>query len=236
MARDFQRDGEVLIRVKFGAHVPPQATLAGGPSNLSDLGLADKNTVKIRPLFYHKEIPVDDFGQHVPPEALAIAAAVDISMVLVHYDPDIVDICQAESLGGMSQLLQPSVSGHQSVAGVGYGANSDIAGLAGTLAPAGTPLGGGVPLLASGNHYVSLNLFSPVLQFPLHIPSTYLTGQPVEIPMGVAYNPLVLRFRAIPYKFPLALSGNQFVASGQLTGSLEVSSSGAVLWDHVTDS
>src|SRR6266487_845419 len=94
MTRSFTVNGECLVRVKGGQH------LSGIMDSYTELGLADKNAVKIIPKFYHHDIKVDDFGPYVPAEVLSYLAEVQIKMNLIHYDKDILDVCYGEALGG----------------------------------------------------------------------------------------------------------------------------------------
>jgi hypothetical protein len=214
--RDFQINGECLVRVKFGAQIPGSITniipISGANnsgSNLSELGLAE-GPVKITFKSSHKDINADDFGPDVPPEVMANLAEASIEMTLVHYDNLILDYCISESMGG-------TVPGESS-GGFLY---------AGVLPGAGQLMGNGVPLLASGNHYISLNLDSPQLGFPYRFPSAYLEN-PTTIPLGTEYSETLLNWRAIPYATPILSGGGD-------NGTQEISSSGSVLWDHNPD-
>jgi len=195
MARDIIVNGEALIRVRFGAQLPASiSNILSSNTNLSELGLA-QNEVRITPNFHHLDIYADDFGPEIPAEIHWMLADANISMTLVHYDNTILDYC-----------LQ------QSIAGGGNPTNE------GTLAPAGTPMGGFVPFLASGYFFVSLNIISPVLGQAWRFPSAYLSENPIVLPLGTKRSLVELNWRAVPF-------------GTHSTG--EISSSGVVLWDHI---
>jgi hypothetical protein len=202
MPRDFVINGECLVKVKGGQHMSGRAI-----GDLSELGLS-VDAVRITPRFIHADVKCDDFGPDIPAEVRWQLAEVGIRMVLLHYDEDVLDICLRESMGG-----------------------GNVLGAAGTMSPAGRPLGRGLPLLASGNNYISLNLTAPILDKPWNFPASYLTGPPVEIPLGVGVTAAVCNWRAIPYK-PLVGSGRTFVLSGH---TQEIASSGVPLWFRALD-
>lgn len=87
---------------------------------------------------------------------------------------------------------------------------------AGGLAPGGMPLGRGVPLLSSGNHFVSVNLSSPYLGLPLRFRACFLAEEPFTLPLGTEASLLSLQFRCIPYAPVVSISqtGGSFQVSG----------------------
>lgn len=204
MTRDFCINGETLVKVKFGAHV--------SGVKLRELGLAAEE-VRVIPKFYHSDIRVDDFGPNVPPEVLWMLAEVRISMTLINYDPNVLDVCISESMGGVSPLRD-----------------------AGTLAPAGTLMGGGGLIFGSGYHFISLNLLSPQLGNPWRFRASYLADLPVQIPLGTKTTLADCQWRAIPYQ-PLITKGTALTTSGAVTVTTinEIISSGAILWDRFPD-
>jgi hypothetical protein len=186
VARDFQINGETLVRVRGNPSTPF--------ASATDLGLAQKE-VRIVPRFVHHDVHIDDFGPDVPVDVHWMLAEVSIRMTLAHYDANILKAVWAESMGG---------------------------GTEGTMVGAGTPMGAGVAVGAAGNHYVSLNLLSPVLGLPWRFRACYLANTPFEQPLGTERTLAVLTWRAIPYvPYPSSV--------GELT------STGAVLWDRVLD-
>ena len=197
MARDVIINGETMVRVRFGGHVSPSVSnIVGSSTNLSELGMADA-AVRIMPRFSHQDVNIDDFGPDVPAEVLFNLAEVNIQFTLVHYDIAVLARCLQESM-----------------AGGGFATGNE-----GTMAPAGQPMGAGLAPLSSGNHFVSLNLLSPVLAYPWRFRSAYLADRPVEIPIGSKRTLAICNWRAIPYQ-PLAS---------------EILSSGAPLFDHTLD-
>src|SRR5688500_12011652 len=131
MARDFHVNGEVMVYVKGRAD--------SAIGSLTQLGLP-ADPVRVSPEFRHREINLDAWGGEVPVDVQCMLAAVNVSMNLIHFDRDVIDVCLMESLGGM-----PAV---------------------GTMRRAGARLGNGLPRFAgggvNGNHLVGLNLASPV--------------------------------------------------------------------------
>ena len=229
MPRDFQINGETLVRVRFGGHLaggvggglidgalfPGTEPLPGGSGQLYELGLAEEN-VNIVPQYIHRGVPADDFGPEVPAEVIAMLAWVSIQMTLIHYDVNVLEECLAEALGGNAAIIPPP--GKTGIAMMG----------------AGQALGHGLPIGSSGCHYVSLNLLSPQLQYPWRFYSCYLAGQPVTYPLGTEKSAVVCNFRAIPYTYPGQGFATALNTSGQGIDK-EVASSGRVLWDRVLD-
>lgn len=202
MARDFQINGEALILVKFGEHIPTQtpfATGGDGTSNLSELGLAS-DSIRISPNLKHKGVFTDDFGPDLPVEIMALMLDVSVDMTLIHYDDDILDACLAESTGADGNIFA-----------------------AGVPALAGTLLGNNRTLLASGCHFMSLNIRSPILNKPYRFRSAFLTSPPLEFPIGTTKTAVKLSWKAIPYTTPtVSYSG-------------EVRGASAVIWDRTLD-
>ncbi|MDE2098087.1 MAG: hypothetical protein KGL39_12610 [Patescibacteria group bacterium] len=198
IGRDWVINGETLVKVS-GNDVNFKTPL--GKSNV-ELGLAE-GPIRIRPRIVHRPIYADDYGPEVPAEVLYMLTDVTIDMTLIHYDYDILKRCIDESMGGTS--------------------------VDGAMVGAGTPLGGGQPSTATGraanNHYISLDLYSPVLSYPWRFQSAYLTGPAVEIPLGTHCSVTRVVWRAIPYNFP----GNSIGTNG------EVVSAGTSTWDHTLD-
>ncbi len=210
MPRDFVINGESLVSVRGGAHMG-----SGAIGVYSELGLTT-DQIRIIPRYYQRAIYVDDFGPDCPVELLAGIASVDFRLNLIHYDPNVLDIMMRESMVG----------------GAGPGTT------AGIFAPWGTPMGGGMPLLASGNHYFGVNIASPILNFPWRFFNCYLPEQPVEIPLGTEKSITSCNIRAIPYQSPLgpsesvSLSSGGILVNGVVQGPREIKSAGVKLWDH----
>lgn len=175
MPRSYNVYGETLIRVKGG----PQSSLITS----TDLGLTNEPIV-ITPRFYHKDIPVDDFGPEVPAEILRMPVDISIQMTLVHYDATVLALCTRETLGN----------------------SPDILNLDGVLGSAGEPMGKALALFARGNRYISVNLISGLFlaqgKRPIRFRCCYLDGKPLEIPLGTTRTLVKLNWRCIPYVQP----------------------------------
>jgi hypothetical protein len=143
---------------------------------LSQLGLTD-GPIRVRLESRYLEIQVDAWGSEIPAEVQYKLSAVDISMNLVHLDRDVLDVCLMESMGGAPVI--------------------------GQTARAGARLGNGLGRFAAGgalgNHYIGLNITSPVASKPWRFFFTYLVGPPMEFPLGTERSIVTLNWRAIPY-------------------------------------
>ena len=166
--------------------------------NVEELGTAQEQ-VQIIPRFIHQDINVDDFGPDIPPEVMAMLMEVSIRMTLVNFDRAILETCMAESVGG---------------------------GTFGTLPGAGILMGGYVDRFAEGNHYIGVNLTSPSLDQPWRFKHCFLTGQPVEWPVGADHSAVRLTWRCIPYTNPTNTAGDP----------TELVSAGVALFDRTLDS
>ena len=213
--RDFYINGESLVVVKGNGALGQSGAMAiAFPNNFLpdpsgnfaatwELGLSSEQVV-ISPRFVHKDIPVDGFGTTIPPEVLWEIVDCRISMTLIHFDRYVLDSCLAES------------------------ANGEV----GAVVNAGEPMGHGVSLMSSGNHYISLNIMSEVLDIPWHFPSAFLTEQPIRLPLGPGASAVLLNWRAIPYKSPV---GFALSSSGSVPSPIDLGSSGTIIWDHQSD-
>lgn len=165
MGRDFQINGETMVFVKGSS--------ASGIGTLQELGLAT-DPIQVSYDFRHRDMNVDAWsGPDMPPEVQCMLAGVNVSMNLIHWDDDILDVCLRESLGGASAI--------------------------GRLKRAGARMGNNSPRFAAANHYIGLNLSSPVLGKPLRFFFSYLTGPPKTIPLGTEKSVTSLNWRVIPY-------------------------------------
>jgi hypothetical protein len=209
MARDFQITGGVMVKVKVGAHVPLSGAFVGG--RYVELGLSS-DSIRITPVLRHRDVVPDDFGPDAPAEVMAQLAEVRIDMTLVHYDQEVLETCIAESTGG---AMPDGVGGF----------------LFGRLPPGGSLLGNYCQPLASGCHFVSLNLVPfDNDQQGWRFPTSYLADTPVMLPLGTKASMTDVSWRAVPYVVPAELTANTPNYSG------EIISSGASLWSHTLDS
>ena len=201
-----------MIYVKGNGTLALSGGIAGG--QFHELGLASEQ-VRITPNFRYRDVFTDNFGPDVPADVLWHLADVTIRLPLIHYDDRVLDAMISESMGGIRDEFVP---------GPGMGPTQR----AGICAAAGTPMGGLIPLYLSGNHYFGLQLDGgqAISGRPWRFPACYLTGPPVEYPLGTQVTVPVLTVRAIPYRInqsELTLSGGQMIPN-------EVFSSGAPLW------
>lgn len=191
MSRAVVINGECLVKVRFGAHIEhifdPLGEEIESEGVFYELGLSE-DQIRITPRFVHKDIRVDDFGDEVPAEVMAKLAEITITMKLIHYDPSILDVCIAESLGG-NAILGTEMTG------------------------AGALMGQNVIPGGEGNHFIGLSLMSPVLNKPNFFPTSYLAVRPVEIPLGTERTVVLCNWRAIPYGRP-GLDGSEIQSSG----------------------
>jgi hypothetical protein len=172
----------------------------------TELGLA-ADKISVTPRWKNEDIHVDDFGPFIPPEVLWMLADVNIRMRLIHYDQAALQICLAESMGG-------SVFGFFAPGRPAPAINQGP--IDGLMAGAGSLLGNNCAPLASGCHYISLNLLSPVLGVPWRFPTAYLDAQPVVIPLGTEASIVDLSWRAIPYQYHRQLTTLSATSGGSL--------------------
>ena len=182
-----------------------QGSPAGAIATLSQLGLA-VGGIRISPTFHHLDIHTDDWGGGVPAEVMWMLCDVHIDMTLIHYDRTLLETCVQESMGG---------------------AISD-----GTLIGAGKPMGGLQSAGLASNHYIRLNLASPVDGRPWRFLSAYLAHRPLEMPLGTKASEVRLNWRAIPYQ---ALNTAEGLPTSTYANGNELKSAGVVIWDHTLD-
>jgi len=181
--------------------------LSGIPT-LSQLGLADSPIV-LSERYHHMDIEVDAWGRRVAPEIQTFLVDVFITMRLVHFDPAILDACWRESLAG--------------------------APAEGATSRAGARMGNNQPRFAAGNHFIGLNLTSPV--GPQNIPKpwrflyAYMNDRPRIFPLGTERSLVDVSWRAIPATDDPYGGGVMQPLTTFGTGA-----QGAVIWDHTLDS
>jgi hypothetical protein len=190
MARDIFINGETLVLVKGRADSAIGA--------VSELGLA-VDSIRIRQNFVYLPVQANAWGGSIPFEEQIMLQNCVISMTLVHFDPDVLDVCLNESLGGAASPGQ--------VRRAGARMGNNLARFA----------GGG----QTGNHYISLNLSSPVAGKPYRFYTSHLEGPPIEMPLGTERSLVVLNWLAIPYTTDPYGGGS--------------GANNAVVYDHVLD-
>ncbi len=172
-----------------------KGSAGSGIAALSQLGLSS-DEIRITQNFRHEEINLDAWGGLVPNELQVMLFDVQVSINLIHFDPVILEVCETESLGGAPAI--------------------------GSVARAGVRLGNNLPRFANGNHFIGLNIASPVGQKPWRFYSAFMTGNPVTWPLGTGKSIVSTNWRAIAYQ-PDPWGGG--------TGA-----QGAVIYDHTPDS
>lgn len=144
--------------------------------SLTELGLTE-GPIRLSINFKQKDISVDAWGDEVPVDIQMKLAWVDISMNLAHFERSVLDVCILEGLGGAPVL--------------------------GTMAHAGARMGNGLPRFAAGgvngNHFIGLNIASPVGNKPWCFLYSHLATQPMEFPLGTERSVVQVRWRAVPY-------------------------------------
>lgn len=166
-------------------------------SSVTQLGLPAA-PIRVRPEFRHKDLKVDAWGE-APPEIQFMLAWVNITMDLIHVDMNVLDAVLQESMGGAAAI--------------------------GQLTRAGTRMGGGGARFSPTYHFVGLNIAAPVSARPWRFLHSYLTGPPIEHPVGTEASVITCNWRAIPY-----ISDPANIVGGIITGATNVP-----LWDHVLD-
>ncbi len=164
----------------------------GGIANLTQLGLSDA-PIRVTQEYRHKDINVDAWGE-VPVDKQFMLAQARIQMTLIHIDVPVLDACIQEAMG--------------------------VAAVPGQMARAGTRMGNNQVRFAATNHYIGLNLYSPIGNKPYRFYYAYLDGS-VEFPLGTEKSIWTLNWVAIPYTQDPWNGG--------------VGAQGAVLWDNILD-
>jgi len=187
----------VITFVNGETMVYVKGNVASAIPSLSELGLSESPIV-ITPTFKHKPIVLDAWGSEVPAEIQFKLSYVTVSMNLIHFDRTVLSAVIMESMGGA--LTE------------------------GTLTRAGTRLGNNAARFALNNHFIGLNLSSPVAGIPYRFLSAFLTD-PLQLPpMGTEKSITPLTFQCIAYQ------PDPYNSAGGGTGAY-----GAVIFDHTLD-
>lgn len=172
-------------------------------SALTQLGLAtDPITVTFDTRY--KDMIVDAWGQFIPTDVQYFLSSVTIKMNLIHYDQAVLDVCLRESMGGI--------------------------GVIGQTGRAGQRFGGNVGRFAAGNHYIGLNLLSPVQNKPFRFYYAYMIGPAEVLTLGTEKSIASVTWRAVPYTNDPWGGGSAQPTTSPSTGAL-----GAVIWDNTLD-
>ncbi|MDE2098089.1 MAG: hypothetical protein KGL39_12620 [Patescibacteria group bacterium] len=199
MARDYFVNGESLVYVK-------SANFGGGA--LTQLGLSE-GPIRIRPNFRHRAIKVDAWGPGSPAEIQTMLFDVNIQMTLVHFDRSVLDSCLTESLGGGTLLGGDNVW---------------------RLNRAGVRLGNAAASQTTNNHFIGLYITGPTSSpsKPWHFWFSYLTGPPMDFPLGTERSAVGLNWRAIPYP----TTGTAGDPAGAITSNVPGGATNQVVWTH----
>jgi len=174
---------------------------------LFQLGLST-DPIHVSLEFRHKDLIVDAQGDEIPVDVQYKLAAANISMRLIHFDPIVVQGCWRSANAG--------------------------AVVVGTTGRAGQRMGNNQPRFgpggANGNHYLGLNLTSPVGNIPYRFWYAYLTQRPSEYTLGTEKTILTMNWRAIPFtQDPYGGSPSQPLTTFG-TGAY-----GNIIWDNTLD-
>lgn len=230
VGRDFQIYGEALISVRGNGNLG-----SGGGSIKWELGLAE-GPITITPAYHHNPVNTEDFAD-VPVDMQWMLDEVSIRTRLIHYDPLVLSWTLAESRGGIwTNHTAPQIVNGVPTLLPGLGNTKE-----GAYVGAGSLLGKGLPLLASGNNFVRLYVESATQVMPWRFLSVYVPTPPLEIPLGTEKTGLEIEWRAIPY-CPIYQSGGSMTSGGVILNvdgtpgiyspAQEARSSGTILWDR----
>lgn len=233
--RDFQIYGSTLVGVQGGQHLSGYPITSG-----VQLGLTI-DQIKVRHFYRKKPVYVDDFGPETPVEIMTMGGWVDLHMQLSHYDRIALDLMWNESKGGPPSRIESfnslGVDNNPITSGDDILVPINVPVPDGTLLPAGTMLGHGLPLYSSGCHYFTTYLQSqnygttPALNQPAQggninmvYLACYLPTEPLEIPLGAKASIVDLTIRCIPYRVV-----NPTKSQTNVVG--EILASGIKLWN-----
>lgn len=163
-------------------------------ANLSELGLSD-TSINIQEDYGQQDVVVDAWGKNAAVDMQVLGGFCTVAMTLVHFDREVLRECIRLSMGGGTAE--------------------------GMRARAGTFMGANNARFAAGWKYISLNLSSVVDLLPWRFYNAYLTGPPVQWPLGTERSVVSLNWRVIPYVQDPWQGG---------VGSLD-----HILYDHVLD-
>ncbi len=208
MSRQYQIFGEAMVYLRFGSHVPFALGVDSSDPNIWELGLTSE-AITITPNFNYKGINIDSYGPNVPADVLSQIADALVEFSLVHWDDEPMKYWEREGLAGGSA-----------------GFNDPL--FVGTMNYAGVPLGAGLPLYASGNHYVGLGLANPTKHTAFRFPATYLNGPPVKFSIGTARSIIECKAQSLPYA-PLHQESHSLNA---ISDTFSIPIFGNILWDN----
>ncbi len=160
---------------------------------LTQFGLSD-GQIQISLNFNHNPIVVNAWGASVPEEQF-MGGSARINMTLVHFDRTVLNTVITESMAGAPAI--------------------------GQFPRAGARMGNNAARFAAGNHYIGLNIVSPVAGVPWRFLYTHLANPPMIFPLGNERSLVTLNWDAVLYTQD---------PYGNGTGS-----NGYPLWDYTLD-
>ena len=166
-------------------------------AGFTELGLSDA-PIRVRPQFNHSNMKVDAAGNESPDYQFMLAH-VELVISLVHFDRAVLDVCLQEAMGGAPAI--------------------------GQQVTAGTRLGNNLPLYSpgngvNGNHYVTVGLSSPTGAKPWQFLASYMTGPPMDFPLGVERSVVMTNWKCVCYQADPYNNG--------------LGAYGVPLWNHVS--
>ena len=159
------------FKINGAALVKVKGNISCPIAALSELGLA-QDAIDVTFELRHKDLKVDAWGE-APPDVQMMLATATITMNLIHYYQDVLAACIREACGGASAE--------------------------GTMPRAGLLMGGNAVRFDPLNHYIGLNILSPVEALPWRFFTAYLSGNAMRVPIGTERKVIPLTWRAIPY-------------------------------------
>lgn len=200
MARDFFINAESLVYVK--------GNTSTNIASLTQFGLPSE-PIRVSPQFKHRDIKVNAWGE-APPEIQFMLAWVDIRMNLVHFDRAIMDTCITECMAGAPAIGQTPRAGARM--GNGLARFQSVG-----------------PAQNQSNHFIGLNIASPVGNKPWRFYSAYLVTW--DFPLGAEASDVTMQWRAVPYPVTSTPPGDP----ANIQGGVILGAQGNIIWDHTLD-
>lgn len=172
MGRQYQVNGETLVKLKGGTHLQ---NFGMSGSAVVTLGVA-ADPITISYNLNHLDIHTDKYTQEKPVDVMWMGADAIIKMNLIHWDNDILNTAVSEAMDGYDP--DALVSGGTGIPGLTLGHNLDP--------------------YSSGCRYMGLGLTSTVTS-GRSFPTCYLHQQPIQMPLSTEKSIVQVTFRAIRY-------------------------------------
>lgn len=165
MARAYYVNQESLVKVKAGAHVTSPAAMSGG--GVVVLGVAETG-IEVTPGYDYHEV-LTDRGGTKPCEIMTTMYDVRVKMNLIHFDLDILRVCEDQALGKASLTAADGKAGYL--------------------------LGNNLSLYASGNYFMGMSIVGS----PWTLPAAFLDQRPYMFPLSTERSRVELNWRGIAY-------------------------------------